>query len=328
MTEVGPPDQARPAEQDHGEPREPDDRPAGEARRRSGIPRIAVELAAWLPGRVGEVTAGTLVRLRSIRFIGLSGELAFFLLLGLLPLVVAVVALVGLMTPLLGRETAFLLEAEVSAFIELQLGGDAQRRATRALEQLLAGRVGLVVGPLVVAIYVAGRGFVGATRALAYLHGRDIRNPYWRDMAVTISFTAAAGLLGVLALVGVLVSPLSRSPLVAVYAWARWIVVPGGMIVFFTALFRYARGGGGSLTRDLPGAVVTTVAIVGSALAYVAYVRTSPELGMGPFIGPLLGVAVATLTLVFAVAAFVLVGGAFNAHLAGDAIEIGPDARR
>lgn len=295
--------------------------------RRSGIPRVAVTAAERVPGTVGEHIVGTLRRLRAIRFVGLAGELAFFLTLGLPPLIVAVLALVGVLTPTVGEQASTVLEARLSTQLLLHLDGTTESDALNALAQLLAGRVGLVFGPLLVAIYVSGRGFTGAMRGLAYLHGTDVHRPYWRDLMVTMSFTTGAAVLGVLTLLGAVFGPLSGSPFVDIYSWARWVVIPAGVTVFFTLLYRYSRTGGGPWSRDVPGAVVATAGMVASVLAYAAYVRSSPELGMGPFIGPILGVTVATLTVVFAVAAFVLIGGAFNAHRAGDHVTIGPEAR-
>jgi membrane protein len=284
--------------------------------RRSGIPPEVEKVAAHVPGRVGRDLAGTIRRARETRFFGLTAEVAFFFALGLPPLALTLLAIVGTLEPVIGAEPLQTIENELRSRISQNLDGDLEVNALGTLERLISGSPGLVLVPLIVAVYLAARGFTGAMRGLGHLYGMEIERPFWKDAAVTIAFTSGAAIIGVLATVGVVFSVLPSGAVITVIAESRWVVVPLLLVVYLTALYRYSRGGG-SWRSELPGGLVGTAGVLAVAIAYAGYLRRMPELALGPFIGPVLGTTLATFSLTFGLAAVVLLGGAYNAHRQG-----------
>lgn len=291
--------------------------------RRSGIPPEVEQAAGWLPGRLGRDLAGTIDRARNTRFVGLAAEVAFFFALGLPPLALTLIAIVGTLEPVIGAQALHTIEDEFGTLIGQNLDGDLETNALGTLERLISGSPGLVLVPLVVAVYLAARGFTGAMRGLGHLYGMEVSRPFWQDAAVTLGFTTSAAVIGVLGTLGVVFSALPGGRVMTVVAWSRWVVIPLLLVLYLTALYRYSRGGG-TWRSELPGGLVGTVGVIAVALAYAGYLRRMPELALGPFIGPILGTALATFSLVFGLAAVVLLGGAYNAHREGGGFQAEP----
>lgn len=256
---------------------------------------------------------GALRRLHEVRFVGLAAEIAFFVAAGLAPFAVSVLALAGLLSPLLG-DAISRFEGSVATFLILQLEPASERVVIGAFRRLIGGSPSLVLAPLVVATLLAARGFTGATRGLGRLYGSEHARPVWRDALATLAFTATAVLIGALAgATAILLSP-GGGGVVTVLGWARWIVIPAVLAAFLAALYRHAQGHGASWRAQVAGALVATAGMVGVALPYAATLRLGPSLGMGPVLGPVIGVVIATFSFVFGLAVALLLGGAINAE--------------
>lgn len=290
------------------------------ARRRSGIPEVVPSLLGRLPGRAGSLASGTAERLREIRFVGLVAEIAFFVAAGLAPLAIATLALLGGFEHLLPPEVATRIDGIFIGAIMQVFGGDVSADAFADTQRLLDSGLGGLLVPVVIGLVFSARGFTGAMRGLGHLYGHETGRPFWRDALATAAFTLGAAVLGAVSALGALLAPVgdAGSVLDAV-SWARWLVIPAGLVVWLASLYSYSRGpDSGRWVTEVPGAVVATVAIVGAGLLFGLYLRRTPTLGLGPFIGAVVGVVLSLFSLVFAYAAAIVVGGAFNAEREGD----------
>lgn len=293
---------------------------ADRARRRSGIPEAVPSALARLPGRAGGLASGTAERLRGIRFVGLVAEIAFFVVAGLAPLAVAALALLGGIEPLLSDEAAARIDGVFIGVIVEVLGGDPARSALVDVRRLLGSGLSRLALPLGIGLVFSARGFTGAMRGLGHLYGQETTRPFWRDALATVLFTAGAALLATLAALGALLAPIGGTgPVLGVFAWARWLIVPAGLMLWLTTLYHYSRGPETSpWAAELSGAAVATIAVMGAGMLFGLYLQRTPGLGLGPFLGTLVGTVLATFSLVYAYAAAVVIGGAFNAEWAAD----------
>lgn len=265
------------------------------------------------------MASGTAERLREIRFVGLVAEIAFFVGAGLAPLAVATLALLGGLEPLLPPEVATRIDGIFIGAIMQVFGGDVSADAFADVQRLLdAGLQGLVV-PVAIGLVFSARGFTGAMRGLGHLYGHEASRPFWRDALATVAFTLGAAILAAVSALGALLAPVGDlGAALDVLSWARWLIIPVGLVVWLTSLYSYSRGpGSGRWITEVPGAVVATVAIVGAGLLFGLYLRRTPTLGLGPFIGAVVGVVLSLFSLLFAYAAALVAGGAFNAEREG-----------
>ncbi len=288
------------------------------SRRRSGVPVSVVRVLSHIPGRFGDQLAGAAARLRQTRFVGLAAELAFFAAAGLVPLGVAVLALVGVLEPLIGESATGQVEDLLRQIIQRNLTRDTASAAREGLGQLVGSGPKLLLLPLIIAIFFSSRGFTGAMRGLGHLYGTDIRRPVWKDAAATIAFTTAAALLGGFAVVGTLLSATAGSGELRAFLLLRWLVHLDGLVAALTTLYRYCSGGEAPWMQELPGAALATAGIAVSSLIYGLYLKNLPGLGLPTFVGPIVALALGSFTLLFALSAILLLGGAFNAERRAD----------
>ncbi len=283
---------------------------------RSGPPVVTAALER-IPGRPGELAAGAASELRGERFVGLVAEISFFVGAGLAPLTVAALALLGAFQPALAPDSAMRIDSVFIGAIMRVLEGDVAASAFADIQRLLNAGLSGVLVPLGIGVLFSARGFSGAMRGLMHLRGSIGHRPLWVDALATLAFTVGAAFLAAVGAVGALLGPIGGDPaeVFDVVVWLRWTAIPVGLLLWLTSLYRYCRGQHAQAWKEeLPGAVVASVGIIISGLVYGIYLRTTPELGLGPFLGPVVGAVLATFSLVFAFAASVVVGGAVNAY--------------
>ena len=75
-------------------------------------------------------------RVHSVRLVGVSAELAFFAAISTVPLLLAVIAVVGV----LGQETLTEVESAIREGAALTFAGDARRGVLRSLDTLFESR--------------------------------------------------------------------------------------------------------------------------------------------------------------------------------------------
>lgn len=291
------------------------------ATRRSGIPSFVPSVLERLPGRAGALAAGTAQRLREERFVGLVAEIGFFVIVGLAPLAIAAMALLGAFRPLLAAESATRVDGVFIGVIMQVFGGDVASAAFSDVQKLLNVGVSGLGLPLLVGVVFSARGFTGAMRGLAHLYGNEAQRPVWQDALATVGFTVAGALLATLGALGALLATIGdgTGAVLEVFSWLRWIIVPSGLLVLLTTLYRYSRGPDAEpWIREIPGALIATTGIMGAGLAFGVYLRSTPGLGLGPFLGAVVGVLLSVFTVVFVSVALVVIGGAFNAERTGD----------
>lgn len=275
---------------------------------------MAARTAQRLPDPVGRVTLDAVAHLHGTRFVGLVAEVAFFAAAGLIPLVVAALALIGGLDWLIGASTAAQVMDNLRTAIVSTFDRDVANAGVAAVSRLFDGNAVMLLYPLGVAIALSSRGFTGAMRGITTLYGTAERRDLWRDALATVVFTLAAALLAALAILGMLLRPIEGEGFARMYSLGRWIAVPAGSLAWITTLYHYARGWDRPWRAELPGAAVASAGLVVSGLVYGAYMRATPSLGLGSFLGLVLGGAVATFTLLFFLAASIIVGGAVNAR--------------
>ena len=271
-------------------------------------------------------------RVHRVRLVGVAAELAFFGAISVVPLLLSTIAVVGV----LGEHTLLEVQAAIRRAATLTFAGDARKGVLQSLDTLFESRPTLLSISLLILLVVASRGFLGAIRALSTMYGTDGTRPWWHDRLAALTFTLAGVALSAFALVAFVVGPAlgvllgtadaAGVGVIARGAWAvtRYVVLAAGVAAFFSALYRYARGGHGSWTRDVPGAVVATALLFVFGTGYRVYLQASPGLGLGDsevgrLVGAVLGGTLATLVLLALAGAALLIGGAFNAERDPDA---------
>ncbi|HEX2026448.1 MAG TPA: YhjD/YihY/BrkB family envelope integrity protein [Nitriliruptorales bacterium] len=284
---------------------------------RTHVPTFVTDQLRRLPDPLARTALDTVRQVRHTRFVGLVAEVAFFAAAGIVPLGLAALAFVGHLDLVVGEAASSRVEDTLRRLALVNLNREAATRAVEAVRQLFDAGTNFLLYTLAITIVFSSRGFAGALRALTHMFGAEGHHGVWRDVAATVVFTVAAAMLATLAILGVLLEPVQGNAFVSFYTWGRWLILPAGLVGWLTSLYHYARPDPASWARELPGALFGAAGISVAAVAYAAYLERSPALGLGPLLGPALGAALATFSLVFFLAAFVLLGGALNAVRAG-----------
>lgn len=302
------------------------------------LPGRTVVALGRLPVTLGRELAAVGRRLAGIRVVGLSAEIAFFGALAIVPMTLAVVALLG---ALVGDRGEAVVLATVRRAAALALVGDARTGVVESVERLVAGpRPGLLSVSVLLLIVFASRGVSAVMRGAALVYARTDRRPWWRERLVAIGFTLAAVLVVAGGLATVVVVPLvdllgldGPGPLdtFAGGAWrvVRTILLTALAVLFLTVLYHDARGWRGRWLRDLPGAVLATGIASLAAAAYRLVLVVSPRALASSgqeddLVGAVLLGILATLVLLALVGGSVLLGAAFNAARDPTVGETGP----
>lgn len=310
-------------------------------------PVLVTRLLAWA-GRRPERIAGynpweLPVRLaRSAaedRVVGLAAEMAFFGLLALVPLLVAVGAGLGALEDLVGPEHVERIETSVVGVLAAVFGPEL---ANETLAPLVRGllsqqRGGLALTGLVIALYLAGR-VVGVT-----LYALDVAYG-----APTERSALARRLLGVVyAVLGVVVVVLTFAlaiggPLLGggeamarrlgfgeafALAWqvGRWPVLALVVVAFFVLVYRLGPNVQTRLRDCLPGAVLGLVLWLAVSLGLRLYLQVTggvqapsfgPEEEALAAAGQMVSALIALVLWIYLSAMTMLLGGEFNAELA------------
>lgn len=274
------------------------------------------------------------------RVSGLAAEMAFFALLSLVPLGVAIGALVGYVTRQVGPETVDRVETSLISALGVvfsrELLDDVLAPFVRGV--LTAGRGGVAVGGFVLALYLASRVFTATIRALDLAYDVPESRGALRQRIIAIGLAAGFVVVVGLTLTLMVVGPLlgsgrmlaARLGLGDVFAvlWSvgRWPLLLAVMVGFLAAVYRYGPNVDHGWRESLPGAALGVVLWMLATLGFRVYLAAgggstdalASEDAAVQLVGRVLGALVATILWTYLSGFAILVGGEFNAVLRRD----------
>ena len=276
-------------------------------------------------------------RFVDVRVTGLAAEMTYYALISLLPLITALGAALGFLQRFVGQqqvqqiETAFV--GVLSRVFDEELAGDILAPMVEGL--LRQERAGVAIGSLAIALWLAGRMFRAAIRALddAYVVSERRGLLALLGLGTGLSLLAVVTVLVVLAMV--VVGPLLGGgqrladwmglgrAFEVLWAVTRWPVVAVICVVFLSVLYRYGPNVRNTWRDCLPGAVVGTAGLVAVAIGFQVYLSvagpTVPEVAEGgeavAVAGRMLGAVLAGVLWGWLSSIVVLTGGILNAEV-------------
>jgi membrane protein len=262
---------------------------------------------------------------REDRVSGLAAEIAFFGILSLFPVLVALAAALGSLEAIAGGEVAERTQAEVLGFLRDTLTDDAAGTID-AVEDIFAGSSpGVLTIGVAAAVLSASRGFTALIRALDVVYDLDEHRGYLPMRVLALAL--ALGSVGVVAL---MLAMLVLGPLLGTGAdvadevglgglfatwwdWARWPTAVVVLVAWAATVFHVAPNHHTPWRWDLPGAVLSAVAWALASLGLRAYLALAAE---GNEVFGALGGALIVLLWLYLLGLGLLLGGELNAVLA------------
>jgi membrane protein len=260
------------------------------------------------------------------RLPGLAAEIAFYVLLSLPALIVAVIAAIPAFLPEIDgqdwQEELIARAVEVSS-VALTASTIDTVVETVLRPLLTGGGVGVVSTAFVAAIWVASRAVKVVLTTTALVYGSEELRAGWLQRLVGFAATLGALVVGVILAPLLLAGPafagqleqlleIPLGPLVPIWEVAYWPTVVLLAIAALGALYRVAVPRRARWWRDLPGAAIATgVWLLGSAglRVYGAYLANTDSV-YGPMSGPIVALLWLWLT-----ALAVLLGAELNAQI-------------
>ncbi|MCI2238456.1 YihY/virulence factor BrkB family protein [Paenibacillus sp. TRM 82003] len=271
-----------------------------------------------------------------VRVPGLAAEIAYYLLVSLLPLVTMLGASLGLLRGFLGQQAVDRMEERITGAVEAalspQLAGDV---AVPFVEQLLREeQVGVALTSVAVALWLGSRVFRAAVRTLGDAYRVQERRGFLRLWALSLVFTLVAVVVTTAFLALAVVGPLlgggqeiadalgAGSAFRSAWALVRWPVLAVAVTAFLAWLYQVGQNADTRWRDALPGAALATLGLVVLALGFRLYVDvagpSTPDVEGGDAavraVGQFLGTALAAALLGWLAAVVVLLGGVFNAE--------------
>ena len=269
---------------------------------------------------------------------GLAAEMAFFALLSLLPLLIAVGAALGYLELLVGTDTITQAIEQAVDGARAVFGEPFTRQNIRPLVVglLTQQRGGTAITGLLGAVYLSSRVFMATIRALDIAYDLEERRSLVQQRLLAVVFALGAIVVVPLALAGLVVGPLlgSGRELAASLgfgnafglAWSigRWPALLVLVVGFFTVLYRFAPNARLGWRDSVPGAVLGVVLWILVCIGFRAYLAAggaSTEFGDGAQeavqqIAQVIGALVAAILWVYLTSIVILMGGELNAVLA------------
>lgn len=255
----------------------------------------------------------------------MSAEAAFFALLALPPMLLALAAAAGYVGDLFGPGVRRSVQQEVLSGLGTFLSPRAMSETVGpAIERLFArGRAEIVSLAAITALWSAAKMTGVLIEAVGAAYGVPDPRPAWRRRLVAVAVTAAgiAALAVVLPLLvvgpelGAFVSERVGLAEELAPAWrvVSWPLSAAIAVVLLTSLYHVAPGRRAPWRRGLPGALFATAVWVAAAFGLRAFVGAA--ISEGTF-GPLAAPAV-LLVWLYVTAASVLAGAELGAAMAG-----------
>lgn len=264
---------------------------------------------------------------------GLAAEMAFFALLSIVPLLVAVGAGLGYLERIIGTE--YIQQGQQAAIDALRLvfAGDVIDPLVRGL--LDQQRGGVALGGLVVTLWLASRVFTATIRALDLAYRVEERRSVFAQRGLALVFAVASVVVVTGTLGLVVVGPLlgggqnlaARLGLGEAFAFAwsfgRWPILLVIMVAFLASVYRYGPNAVTTWRQCLPGAVAGVGLWLLATLALRLYLAAGGQ-PVGRIVsddeavaaaGQLVGTLVAGIVWVYLSSIAILLGGVLNAQL-------------
>lgn len=273
-----------------------------------------------------EVLLHTVGNALRARLPGLAAEIAFYVLLSLPALMVAVIAAIPAFLPELDgqdwQEELIARALEVSSVALTSATIDSV--VDPLLRTLLSGGgVGVVSTAFVAAIWVASRAVNVVLTTTALVYGSVVARAAWRQRLIGFATTLGALVVGVVLAPLLLAGPsfagqleellsIELGPLATIWEWAYWPTVIALAIAALAVLYRVAVPRRARWWRDLPGATIATgVWLLGSGglRIYGSYLGETDSI-YGPMSGPIV-----VLLWLWLTALAVLLGAQLNAQI-------------
>lgn len=272
------------------------------------------------------------------RVTGLAAEMAFFALLSLVPLIVAIGSALGYLERFVGEEQVAAVEATaIEALVVVFRPETARDVLAPFVSGLLSQeRTGLALTSLLVTVYLASRVFTATIRALDLAYNVEDRRGLLAQRGLSVLFAIAAVIVFVLTLTLTVVGPLLGGGQVLaerlgfgdvfalLWAVARWPVFVVVVVGFLAALYRVGPHVDNRLRDCLPGAALGVVLWIVVSVGFRVYLEVggpqAPQFGEEEEVlaaaGRLVGALVATVLWIYLSGVAILVGGELNAELA------------
>lgn len=256
---------------------------------------------------------------------GLASEIAFFWMLSLFPLTIAVAAGVGFLQPLVGADAAENVRANVVTALGTALPSEAGGTVEAVEELFLQTRPGVFTIGLIVAVWSASRGFLATVRTLDLVYDLRERRSYVELRLLSLGLAVVTIPLVAVALVAFVVGPLlgggevladvfgASDAFATTWSILRWPAAVAVVTALVTSLYHLAPDHRTPWRWDLPG---TAFAMGAGALATVG-LRLYLSFGgsTNVLLGGLGSVLVVMLWM-YLLAVGLLVGAELNAVLA------------
>lgn len=272
------------------------------------------------------------------RVTGTSAEMAFYAVLGLVPLTIVFGAALGYLEHVLGpgriaegQDAAILV---LTTLIGPELTADTVAPFVRS--QLTQERGGLALGSLLIAFWLGSRMFTPALHALDLAYGVVERRTPLNQRLVGLALAVGALITSVATLLIMVVGPLLGSAQSAadqlglghtyrvVWTVGRWPLLVLILVGFLVLFYRFAPSTRLPWKACVPGALVGVVAWFLAALGFRLYLAVGGRPGPATasqeeaivLVGRAVGAVVATMLWTFLSSTAILLGGELNGALA------------
>jgi len=258
------------------------------------------------------------------RLPGLAAETAFFTVLSVFPALLVAGSLLGLLDDLVGADVADGAQQEVLDALSLVLTDEASGVLDSVRSLFEESRGGLLTFATVSALVTLSGAFGVAVNALNLAHDATESRSWLRRRLLGLAMAISTLLLATLALAVLVVGPLlGRGDRLAdlvglggafavVWDIARLPVMAALLLLWATALLRYAPYGHVSWRHALPGALLTTTLWLVASAGFRTYLGVVA--GGNPVLGAFGGGAI-VMVWVYLLTLSLLLGGELNAVL-------------
>ena len=257
------------------------------------------------------------------RVLGLAAETAFFVVLGLFPTLLLVVAVLGYLDALVGQDLAAQVEEETVERVR-QLLSDQASTAVESLQELFSGGRSLLTLAAVLSTVSVSTAFATVVNSLNRAYDAPESRSWLRRRVLGLLLGLATVVVGALLVVLVVAGPLllpdsdtlqeagllDRDGL----AWSvlRPVLVFVGLVLFAAALYHLSPAVRTTFLWDLPGALGAASAWFAVTYGIYLYVRLAS--GANPVLGAL-GGGLIIMTWIYLLVLVLLIGGEINAEL-------------
>jgi membrane protein len=253
--------------------------------------------------------------------LGRAGELAYFFLLSIFPLLLVLIALLG---SLVGEGGA--LRISLFEYLRAVIPDQAAFRLVRDnLVQISEARGGKVSVGVLLSLWASSRGVDAVGRGLARAYESRYVRPLWVDKAISVGLALVFTLLAALGLVVVFYGGAitefaagrlahGGSILLRLWSWLQRPLAVFFVLIAFDLLYNFSTGGlrRRGLRWFTPGAIVGVAIWLGASYAFQLYLS---QVAFYTRVYGSLGAVIILLLWFYLTGAAILIGGEVNAAI-------------